>query len=531
MTAPRVIALWCPDWPVAALHRQEPRLPADAPVAIVADGAVVTVSAAARAAGVRRGMRRREAQSCLPSIVLRPADPDRDARAFEPVVAAIEAVVSGAAVLRPGLCMVQAAGPAAYYGAERAAAAALVGRIAELGVHAVAAVADGVFTAELAARGAFRLQRPPDPPAVVDAALGAGVAVVPPGGAAEYLAPLPVTVVGDEPTAGLLLRLGIRTLGAFAALDPDDVLERFGVSGLSLHRRASGRDDRAATARVPPPELTVTVGFEPPLELAEQVAFAIRADAERFVTEHTARRLACTGLRMTAVDASGGVLERVWLHPGAFSPADVTDRIRWQLGSTTGRGAEGRLHAGIVEVRIVPESIDPIGTHEPGLWGGGPDDRVHRAVTRLQSLLGHDAVLRPALQGGREPAQRQRTVPWGDRGTAPAQIIDAPWPGRLPPPFPGTVFTEPHPVLVTDPAGVEVAVTPRGAISAAPTRLAVADHAVMLVAWAGPWPVVTADDAARGAAPRWRFQAVDDDGCGWLLVRADDGWWAQARYD
>ena len=140
MTAPRVIALWLPDWPNEALRREEPKLAADAPIAIIADGTVAAVSAAGRAAGVSRGLRRREAQSRCPSIVLRPADAERDVRGFEPIVAGLETVVPGVAVLRPGFCVIRAAGPAAYFGAERAAAEALVGRVADLGAIAVARI-------------------------------------------------------------------------------------------------------------------------------------------------------------------------------------------------------------------------------------------------------------------------------------------------------------------------------------------------------------------------------------------------------
>lgn len=523
---PRVIVLWLPDWPIEALRREEPGLGADAPLAIIADGAVAAVSAAGRRSGVRRGLRRREAQSCCPDIVLRAADPDRDARAFEPLVTALEAIVPGVAVARPGLCAIRAAGPAVYYGAERAAAEALLGRLAGLGAVAVAGLADGVFAAERAARAALQAGGGVQPD-------GARVVRIPPGRSAEFLAPMPVSVLLDaealdDALPGLLERLGIHTLGAFAALPADAVLDRFGPEGLALHRRAAGADERAAEPRTPPPELIARAAFEPPLERAEQVAFAMRAEAERFVEELTGRRLACTGLRVSAVDAEGGESERVWLHPGAFSPADVVDRIRWQLGGAiaeTGPAA-GRLRAGVAELRIAPESVDPIGAHEPGLWGdAGADDRVHRALARLQSLLGHGAVLRPAVSGGRDPRDRQRAIPWGDRG--PAGATAGPWPGRLPSPSPGSVFADPHPVLVVDRAGAEVSVSDRGAVSGEPARLALADRSLELTAWAGPWPLLRHD--ARQA--RWRFQAVDEGGCGWLLSRDGEGWWAEARYD
>ena len=72
----------------------------------------------------------------------------------------------------------------------------------------------------------------------------------------------------------------------------------------------------------------------------------------------------------------------------------------------------------------------------------------------------------------------------------------------------------------------------RGVISAKPERFALAGAEPAPVrAWAGPWPVVERWWDAEHARRVHRFQIVDDDGCAWLLVRDDEGWWAEARYD
>src|SRR5690606_30895886 len=85
----RLLVLWCPDWPVHA-HARDARLPGDASVALIEQNIVLACSPAARAEGVRRGMRQREAQARCPAIhVLRYA-PTLDARAFEPVLTALE---------------------------------------------------------------------------------------------------------------------------------------------------------------------------------------------------------------------------------------------------------------------------------------------------------------------------------------------------------------------------------------------------------------------------------------------------------
>lgn len=56
---------------------------------------VTACTAAARALGVRRGMRRRESQARCPQLHIAVADVDRDARFFEPMIAAVDDLVPG----------------------------------------------------------------------------------------------------------------------------------------------------------------------------------------------------------------------------------------------------------------------------------------------------------------------------------------------------------------------------------------------------------------------------------------------------
>ncbi len=87
----RIMAIWCMDWPAVAAAVAA-GLPATAPVAVTFANRVVACSAAAREAGVRRGLRRREAQSRCPRLQVAVADPARDARFFEAVTAAVDDV-------------------------------------------------------------------------------------------------------------------------------------------------------------------------------------------------------------------------------------------------------------------------------------------------------------------------------------------------------------------------------------------------------------------------------------------------------
>lgn len=533
----RTLVLWMPDWPVTALGEPAATAP---PVAIMHANTVIACSPSARAEGVRRGQRRRDAQARCPSLEVVPADTGRDNRAFLPVLDRIERLAPGVQVVRPGLAALRARGPARYYGGEAQAAAVLIDELAgSEASDARAGIADGPFTAERAARSTRSAGE---------------VQVIPPGEAAAFLTPLSIATIDDDELVGLLARLGVRTLGEFALLEVDRIRDRFGERGLRLHALAAGRDSQPVTARIPPPELARQIAFEPPLELADQVAFGVRQTCDDVVAALGAAGLVCTELRIELVDESGGRSERVWLHPTFFSAAEMVDRVRWQLEAavTEARndpdGAAGStLGSAVAMVRVVPESADAATHHAPGLFGQGPGERVHHALSRVQAMLGHRGVLVPAVGGGRFLSDRQLLVPWGDRTPAAAALRDRPWPGSLPDPLPSTVFPDPLHVEVTDAAGSPVTVDPRGLLSAPPARLYLGaegagsapgpgsrssrDSGRELVVWAGPWTVREREwDASRRRIAH-RFQLVDRAQTAWLVVLEDGAWRAEGRYD
>jgi len=528
-----MLVAWCPDWPVvAALLDQglagEGSGGARLPAAVFHANTVVACTEAARAFGVRRGMRRRDAQGRCPELVVHQASPDRDARAFEPVLAAIEEQHPGVAPLRPGLAALRA--PGRFHGGEAAGAALLAERLVELGVWDCRfGVADEVYTAEQAARRADRQD----------------CVVVGAGESAAFLRELPVRVLADLPegdaAVSLLARLGLHTLGDLAGLSAVDVRDRFGPQVAWVHRLAGGAgaqaiDGRAGllAPRTPPPDLARHVDFEPPLDSSEAVAFSVRQTADRFVAGLARQGLVCTEV-LIEVRCEGGPADaepasaRVWLHPRWFSAADLVDRVHWQLG-----GADG-IRAPIDRVALTPLTVVPDAVHADALWGG-TDERVERGVARVQGMLGHEAVARPVLQGGRGPADRQALVPWGERPTG-LRDRGLPWPGSIPPPAPARVFPEPRPAGMLAAGGRPVAVDPRGAVVGEPARFR-PDPALdwqPVAAWAGPWPVEELwwEPGARRLA---RFQVVGADGRAWLLSWSEDGaatgqWWTEAAYD
>lgn len=520
MTDGRTLALWCPDWP-AVTAAAAAGLGAHQPVAVVSANRVVACTAGARVEGVRRGLRRREAQARCPQLHVAAADADRDARLFEPVVAAVDAVAPGVEVLRAGLLVLAARGPSGYLGSEAAAAERLVDEVGALGVESQVGVADTLTVAVIAARRGL---------------------LVPVDRSADFLAGLPVAELAAEPSVsaagrtelvGLLRRLGLRTVGDFAALSPVDVASRFGADAVLAHRSARGLPERSVAARRAPPELEVELVCDPPVERVDAAAFAGRTLAVELHARLSAAGMACTRLLVHARTGHGETHTRTWRCAEPLTPDGTADRVRWQLdGWLTGRSGL-RPTAGVVTLRLEPVEVVAAGALQLGLWGGvgEGDDRARRALVRVQGLLGGEAVQVPVRGGGRGPGEQITLLPWGDERVA-ALDAAAPWPGRLPAPAPATVSPEPVPVQLLDLAGAPVVVTGRGEVTGAPSTLVQGGHRRTVLAWAGPWPVDERWWDPATAHRAVRAQVLLDGAGEALLLRGSAGSWSvEGVYD
>ena len=473
----RVLALWCMDWPAVAAAATIGVAPT-MPIAVTLANRVVACSAAARAVGVRRGLRRREAQARCPELHVVTADPARDARHFERVTAAVDDLVPRAEVLRPGLSVLPVRGAARYFGSEQAAAEKLVDAVAAAGAECQVGIADQLPTAVFAAR----------PGRIVE-----------PGQDAVFLSGLSIRQLAAEPSLApadrenltdLLWRMGIRTVGQFAELPRGDVASRFGADAVTAHRIACGEPGRPPSGRDAEDELDAVMNCDPPIDRVDAAAFAGRSLASVLHRSLLAAGVGCTRLAIHAETTNGQELERVWRCAEPLTEDATADRVRWQLdGWLNRRHQQDRPCAPISVLRLRPVEVVSAEALQLPLWGGlGEEDRLRarRALVRVQGLLGPDAVKVPILSGGRSPIERITFIALGDE-PVPAANPDQPWPGQLPEPSPTVLLDDPVEVLDVD--GNPVRVTARGLFTADPVRLEAPGCAGRLSWWAGPWPV------------------------------------------
>jgi DNA polymerase-4 len=164
----------------------------------------------------------------------------------------------------------------------------LFGEAAELGRELKRRVQDatelvvsvGIATNKLVAKIACRLGKPD------------GLHVVPPGGEAAALEPLPIRYLwGIGPVLGdKLLALGIRTIGELARAEPERVARGAGDRALHFAELARGIDERPVVAERTPKSIGEESTFDRNVSDRETVAQAIVAHAEE-----VARRLRGAG--------------------------------------------------------------------------------------------------------------------------------------------------------------------------------------------------------------------------------------------
>jgi protein ImuB len=524
----RVLAIWCMDWP-AVSAAVSACLPVTAPVAVTLANRVVACSSTARAAGVRRGSRRREAQARCPRLHVVTADADRDARFFEPVIAAVEELVPRVEVLRPGLLVLPADGAARFFGSERQAAERLIDAVAAVGFECQAGIADRLSTAVFAARAGR---------------------IVEPGHDARFLSGLSIGQLATEPSlsgpgrdnlADLLRRMGIYTIGEFAALPHTGVASRFGADAVAAHRFARGESERRPVGRTPPPDLDAVLCCEPPIDRVDAAAFAGRSLADTLHQRLMAAGVGCTRLAIHAVTANGEELTRVWRCSEPLTEDATADRVRWQLdGWLNTRTSEAKPTAAVTLLRLQPVEVVSAGALQLPLWGGPGEEsrlRARRALVRVQDLLGSAAVQVPVLSGGRGPGERITLTPLGDE-PVPRADPRQPWPGQLPEPSPVVLLDDP--VELLDAQDDPVRVTSRGLFSADPARLVVRGRDDLLSWWAGPWPIderwwdldrAAAGPAGSGRTARAQVLLIGDPGAALLLCYRRRRWYLEGLYE
>lgn len=402
-TARRIACLFVPDFQIHVVLRDLGGEPAGG-LALVdpEDGRrrIVAASPGARVDGVRRGMTAIAASAVAPELTVRELDRGALAAAHTRLEAAVRSVTPVFESTGSGVLYASFAGLDLRYaqGGEGGFLDDLREAATGLGLPARTGMAGTRFCARAAAVMEGKLPGYGSLPIRVE-----------PGKEQEFLAPLPVELLPCAlDVVGSLRRLGIRTLGAFAALPPPGVARRLGQDGLALHRLARG-EDRGTLVFVPEGRrFLVRASAEYPIVQAEALRFLLRRPLERLVGELDHDGLAARCLRWTMeLDGAEPLAGRTWSASPSASLRLWNDLWKVEMERL-------RPDAGVIAVELEAEDVCPRPAEQERLTGprAAPPGAMSITLAHLAAELGPDGfgTLRPRPDPW--PERRQRAEPF-----------------------------------------------------------------------------------------------------------------------
>ncbi len=382
----RVACVRIPKFPIGAVWLEEGP-PGDKvlhwdqhPRALITSDRVVLATTQATSLGVRHGMTVPAARAMCAELEVRPWDDRAIGRAMHQVTAACLALSPQVTPARPGLWWIGAHGLEGH-GGEQGLVRSLLVCARRWHPDARAAVASSCIAAFVATwlRGNGRL--------------------VPRGGDQVLLARAPLSLLPmDAELRDTLVALGLPTAGQFAALDPGDVEQRFGPTGLAAWRLARGEDQRRPTLARPLPDDTVAIELPTSAETLEPVLFLVRAALGRLITQVASDGMAVAALEVELMldeTPPRSASRRVALAFPLARLEPLFEQCRAVLDDWT-------LEAPVLGVVVrITERARTSGEQGDLLHTGWRDPAAAEAAfARLRAVLGADAVVRPVARDG-----------------------------------------------------------------------------------------------------------------------------------
>lgn len=278
-TSSLAACVWIPLFPLRCEEARHPGMAA-CPTALIAPDTtrkLWQVSPLAQHAGVKPGMTVSQAIGLCPALRLCEPDPVHYDDCFSRVLAALNEISPVIESGELGLVYVGCDGLEGIFGApEKIVAAISCGvRRVTCGAENESSLICATRHTPHAARIGFALGKFTAWVAASRAKPGEAV-IVPDGGEKEFLASQPTAVLPlDSDTHRRLRQLGIRTLGALAALPEEAIAAQFGAPGRRVWQLAAGRVAEPVVGRIAPEPITQTITFFTPVGEHELMARAL----------------------------------------------------------------------------------------------------------------------------------------------------------------------------------------------------------------------------------------------------------------
>jgi protein ImuB len=313
----RILALWLPRLPTDRLIRK-PGARSDAPLVISqkANNAlqVHALEARAQALGLYKGQPLANARAMVQPLAIVPADDKADAALLDGIADWCDRFTPLVSLDGPDGLFLDITGAAHLFDGEARMLTAVVESIAGHGFAVQGAIAGTSLAAQALARYA---------PGTI----------VPPGGEAQAVAPLPITALECEDKVLRALRhAGLKTVGMVAGRLHSELSERLGKSFVTRLNVMLGAEERPLQPRRALPDLMAEQRFAEPIVTEEMIAASLLQ-----LTQHLSRILEREGRGARMLEAAffraDGKVERIAVRMGEplREPAVMLRLLRQKL--------------------------------------------------------------------------------------------------------------------------------------------------------------------------------------------------------
>jgi protein ImuB len=392
----RIACLLVPDLPLAAELRAHPEL-RGTPLAIASGpgsrAEILAISPEATRGGVRPFTTVVQGRAACAELCVRVASPALERAARD---ALLDAALSAsprteAAPLRSGIYAAEAAvyidarGITSLFHSEPGFAGALIARAEKLGLPTVAAIASSRGVAHIAARRC--------------AGTPGATEVLPPGGDAAFLAPLPIDLLNPEDElAESLTRFGIHRVRDLTRIPERALVTRLGGGARKLLALARGEESAHPIPTHSRTHFEESVDLEAPVSHLEPFLFLLRGMISRMVTRLECRALACGDLDVD-LDLEGG--QRDARRIGVASPTlDPRVLVRLAALSLESRPPPAPIERASLATTGSPVRSDQLDFFRPA----GPTPAVlSRTLAELEALCGPGQIGAPVVSDSHRP--------------------------------------------------------------------------------------------------------------------------------
>jgi len=404
--------------------------PALAPLAVVAKVKnalrLVALDKTAERLGLTRGQPLADARAMVPALDVVDDDPAADlalieaiadwAERYTPLVALDEhqqeaRSAEGATEKQKNGLFLDITGSSHLFGGETTLLADLDARLRAQGFLPRAAIADTPGAASAAARFG-------EP------------TVVPEGGSAEMLKPLPLAALRlDHDTVSALDRVGLKKIGQIMGRPRAPLAARFGKTLIRRLDQALGTEEEAISPRRPAPAMIAERRFAEPIAREEDIAATLSALAAMLAKILEARGEGARLFELSLFRVDGAVSR---IAVGAGRPLRAPDRVLDLFREKfAGLGEEIDAGFGFDMARLAVLAAAPVDPAQIDLAGDAmAEDDLDGLIDRIGARLGPDRVARIQSHASHIPERAEfHTSQQGEQGPEqplPPAVIDRP---------------------------------------------------------------------------------------------------------